>query len=391
MGLDDRTIKKLRGLILYAAVVVLLCANWRHLLALCGYLLGLLRPFLLGGAIAFVLNIPMRALEQHIFAGIRKQRFRRCLSLVSAVLIVMLILLFAAVAVIPQLTASVLSLREKIPAFLTGLSAWAEAVVFRYPELSEFLQTSSFDWTELAASAQTFLTKGFGSVLSGSFLAVKGIAGAFASFGIGFVFALYLLLGKERLSAQVKKVLLAFLPERAAKGCMYVAALSERRFSGFLTGQCLEACILGLMFVIVLSLFRLPYAVLCGVLIAFTALVPVFGAFIGFFVGAFLMLIQSPGSALLFMVIFLVLQQIEGNLIYPQVVGNSVELPAIWVLCAVTLGGSMFGIIGMLVFIPLLSVLYTLLGGQVRKRLSAAAGGKACPESAHDEPRANDL
>ena len=168
---------------------------------------------------------------------------------------------------------------------------------------------------------------------------------------------------------QVEMLLRAFLPEKPVERILYIARLSEKIFSSFLTGQCLEAVILGTMFFVTLSVMKLPYALLIGVLIAFTALIPIFGAFIGLGVGAFLMLMVSPTSALIFVITFFVLQQIEGNLIYPHVVGNSVGLPSIWVLAAVTIGGSLMGVVGMLIFIPLCSVLYALLREAVHKRL----------------------
>ena len=160
----------------------------------------------------------------------------------------------------------------------------------------------------------------------------------------------------------------AFLPERTAVIVIGVVKKTERTFSSFLAGQCAEALILGTMFFVTMTVLRMPYALLIGVLIAFTALIPVFGAFIGCAVGVFLMLMVSPFTTLEFIVVFLVLQQIAGNLIYPHVVGNSVGLPSIWVLMAVTVGGSLMGVVGMLVFIPLCSVLYSMMKSEVRRR-----------------------
>lgn len=206
-------------------------------------------------------------------------------------------------------------------------------------------------------------------MLDTTFSAAISIVNGMSTFLIGFIFSIYILLQKENLIRQIKKLLAAFLPERTVEGIVRIAALTSRTFSNFFTGQCMEAVILGSMFFIVLVVLRLPYALLIGVLIAFTALIPVFGAFIGWAVGAFLMLIISPMDALLFSAVFFTLQQIEGNMIYPHVVGNSVGLPSIWVLVAVTLGGSMMGVVGMLIFIPLCSVLYTLLRDTVNERL----------------------
>ena len=189
------------------------------------------------------------------------------------------------------------------------------------------------------------------------------------NFIVGFVFACYILLQKEKLLYQLRKLLEAFLPEKAAEKIWYVGQLTEKIFSNFITGQCVEAVILGAMFAVTLSIFKFPYALLIGVLIAFLALIPIFGAFIGCVLGAFLILMVDPIKALIFIVIFLVLQQIEGNLIYPRVVGGSVGLPAIWVLAAVTIGGSLMGVLGMLIFIPLVSVFYTLLKQTVNRRI----------------------
>lgn len=189
------------------------------------------------------------------------------------------------------------------------------------------------------------------------------------NFGVGFVFAIYVLLQKEKLASQCKQLCYAVLKEEKADEVVRVGKLADRIFSSFLSGQVVEAIILGTMFFIAMSIFKFPYAMLVGVLIAVTALIPIFGAFIGLGIGAFLILMVDPMQALWFVVMFFVLQQIEGNLIYPNVVGNSIGLPGIWVLIAVSTGGSMFGVKGMLLFIPMFSLIYTLVREYVKKRL----------------------
>ena len=189
------------------------------------------------------------------------------------------------------------------------------------------------------------------------------------NFVIAFVFACYILLQKEKLSVQIRKALYAFLPAKRCGQILKIASLSYKTFSNFVTGQCLEAVILGTMFFVVMTILKFPYALLVGVVIACTALIPIFGAFIGCVVGTFLILVVNPMRAVAFVILFLVLQQIEGNLIYPHVVGNSVGLPSIWVLMAVTVGGNLMGVVGMLVFIPLTSILYALFRQTVHKRL----------------------
>lgn len=237
------------------------------------------------------------------------------------------------------------------------------------PELVEYISRLEIDWPKLLGDFAEFLKNGAGSMLNSAFSATASLVSGVSNFAIGFIFAIYILLQKETLSRQAGNVLKAFLPEGEVEKVQRITQLTERTFSSFLTGQCMEAVILGAMFLVTMSVLRLPYALLIGVLIAFTALIPIFGAFIGLGVGVFLMLMESPVDALVFTIVFFVLQQIEGNLIYPHVVGGSVGLPSIWVLVAVTVGGSMMGIVGMLVFIPLCSVLYSLLKGEVRARL----------------------
>ncbi len=231
-----------------------------------------------------------------------------------------------------------------------------------------------------------FITTGAGTVLSSTVTAAVSIASGLASFSIAFIFSVYLLLQKEALARQAKKLLYAYFPEIRVNTWIRVLRMTEQTFSKFLAGQCTEAVILGLMFFVSMAFLRLPYALLIGVLIAFTALIPVFGAFIGCAVGIFLTLTVDPLQAVWFTILFFVLQQLEGNLIYPHVVGNSVGLPSIWVLAAVSVGGSMFGIAGMLVFIPLCSVFYALLREDVNRRLKqkAAVVMKAKKEGADE-------
>ena len=225
------------------------------------------------------------------------------------------------------------------------------------------------DWQNLLQKGIDFFQSGAQIVLGSAFQVAHGIFSGLTTFVIGFVFACYILIQKEKLGTQCKKLLYAYLKEHQAKRVLEIAALTHRTFAKFLTGQCLEAVILGTMFFVAMTIFRFPYALLVGVLIAITALIPIFGAFIGCVVAAFLILMVNPIQAIGFVILFLVLQQLEGNFIYPHVVGGSVGLPSIWVLVAVTVGGSLMGIIGMLIFIPLMSVLYTLLREDVYKRL----------------------
>lgn len=217
-----------------------------------------------------------------------------------------------------------------------------------------------FDWNKIMDTGINFFKNGAGSVVNSTITAAKSIVSGLTTFFIAFVFAIYILLQKEKLGVQAKKVLFAFVRRGRAEATVEVLSLTYNTFSSFLTGQCVEAVILGSMFAVSMTILKLPYALLVGVLIAFTALIPIFGAFVGCGVGAFLIFMVDPMKALIFVVLFLVLQQVEGNLIYPHVVGNSVGLPSIWVLAAVSIGGSLMGVVGMLIFIPIVSVVYAL-------------------------------
>lgn len=368
MNLNRETMIRIMQLILYTVVLLTAAINYRALFHLVGVGFGLMFPFLLGAAIAFVLNVPMRFMERH-FHFRRLERVKRPVCMTAAILLVVAVLVIVTFLVVPELTKTAGILADSVPLFFAGLKEQATVTFQRNPEILQWIDSLTIDWGKLMDEAVNFIHSGAGTLLSSTVTAAGAIVSGLTSFFIGFVFSIYILLQKEQLGRQLKKLLRAFLPAHRASSVLRVAALTERTFSRFITGQCTEAVILGTMFFLVLSVCRLPYALLIGVLIAFTALIPVFGAFIGWFIGAFLMLMVNPLQALIFTVIFLVLQQIEGNFIYPHVVGNSVGLPSIWVLVAVTVGGSTMGILGMLIFIPLSSVAYTLLREKVNRNL----------------------
>ncbi len=370
MELNRDTINKIRGLILFTVITVIVGINYIKVLGLLAAAVNMAAPFILGAAIAFVLNVPIRRIESSLSHVLKKgSRLLRPVSMALSILLVAGVLFLVMFVVAPQLVRTLLGLQSSIPVFFGEVRQWLEQLFAENPQILINMEQIQIDWQQLFNDSLKFLKNGAGSMLDTTFSAAISIVNGMSTFLIGFIFSIYILLQKENLIRQIKKLLAAFLPERTVEGIVRIAALTSRTFSNFFTGQCMEAVILGSMFFIVLVVLRLPYALLIGVLIAFTALIPVFGAFIGWAVGAFLMLIISPMDALLFSVVFFTLQQIEGNMIYPHVVGNSVGLPSIWVLVAVTLGGSMMGVVGMLIFIPLCSVLYTLLRDTVNERL----------------------
>lgn len=369
MDLNKKNMKNLMILIVFAVLVLVGVQRIENLAAGFVFLMRIVFPFILGGAMAFILNIPMHFLEGRVFAKAKKKKLVRPVSLVLSILFVVAILQIVLVVVIPEIAATFAGISKNIEAFLPKLEQWLTEAFPDSEQLEMWIDSLEFNWDKILQSAVNFLKNGAGNVLSSTVTVAKTVINSLMNFFVGFVFACYILLQKEKLSVQVKKVLYAFLPRHAVEKTLQVAALSYKTFSNFVTGQCLEAVILGTMFFVSMSILRFPYALLVGVLIAFTALIPIFGAFIGCVLGTFLILVSNPVQAIGFVILFFVLQQVEGNLIYPHVVGGSVGLPSIWVLVAVTVGGSLMGVVGMLIFIPLSSVLYALFKGWVHKRL----------------------
>lgn len=370
MEWNKQTVKSLLLVVCGGVLFYSVLQHLRGLAAALGWCISLLAPFLLGGVIAFVLNVPMRALERAMFPLEKRGKgFRRPLALLVTLILVIGVLSLASSVIAPGIGDAISTITSQLPSAVERLQKRLQGLEEYLPLLEEAVGSWELEWSAISAKAIA-LIRGWGTALlsTGSGL-IGGVVSGVSTFAIGMVFAFYILLQKEKLGCQLRQVLYALLPEKQADETLAVVRLSGRTFSSFLSGQCLEACILGTLFVVAMTIFRLPYALLVGVLIALTALIPIVGAFIGCGVGALLIAITDPVKALLFIVLFLALQQLEGNLIYPHVVGSSVGLPSIWVLAAVTLGGKLMGIAGMLFFIPLCSVIYALFRGCVKDRL----------------------
>lgn len=367
----------IKGLLLVICGGVAFYCALQNLGAVAGavrWLLGILSPFLLGSAIAFILNVPMRAIERHLFPGTPKGgKGRRPLALLLTLVAVLGVLALASSVIGPGITDAAMSVANQVPAAIRRLQEWLNGLSAYLPMIQDFIAELDMDWQSLSRKALDFAQSlGSGLLSSGGGLiggVVSGVVSGVSIFVIALIFSFYILMQKEKLARQGRQVIYALLPPQRGDRVLEVLRLSSRTFSSFLSGQCLEACILGTLFVAAMTIFRMPYALLVGVLIALTALIPIVGAFIGCGVGALLIAVDDPWKALWFIAMFLVLQQVEGNLIYPYVVGSSVGLPSIWVLTAVTLGGSLLGILGMLIFIPLCSVLYALFRDFVKRRL----------------------
>lgn len=375
MNLNDENIKKIRGLILFTAIILVAAWNYESVFQLIKFLGSVIFPFALGGAIAFVLNVPMHFLEEKIFGKAKKEKKKwaltlaRPLSFVLTLFIVIGIIAIVILVVVPELGNTIMNLGKTLQEFIPQVQEFGLKMFRENQEIANWIRGIEFNWDKILNQAISFLKNGAGNMLGSTVEVAKNVVSGMTTFFIAFVFSCYVLLQKEKLNVQVRKLMTAFMPEDWKNICLAFASVTYKTFSNFLAGQCLEAVILGGMFFIVMTFMNMPYVLLISVLIAFTALIPMFGAFIGCGVGAFLIFMVNPTKALIFIIVFLVLQQIEGNFVYPHVVGNSVGLPSIWVLVAVSVGGSLMGLVGMLIFIPLMSVVYTILRGIVNRRL----------------------
>ena len=368
------SVKKIRELIVFTAFLVAALWKFDVMLDVLKEIWSILFPFVLGGVIAFVTNVPMSFLEKKIFTKVKKEnkavgKLARPISLLLTIVLGIGVIALVMFGVIPQLTRTMGTLVMSISDFIPQMQSWIREFSHNNQEIMNLVNQIQFQPDQAIKWGISFLENGAGNMMNTTVSAVGSIVSGVATFFIAFSFSCYILFQKEKLHLQIRKVFFAFLPKEKAEAFLRICSLTYRTFANFLTGQCLEAIILGCMFCVTLGILRMPYALLIGVLIAFTALVPIFGAFIGCAVGSFLIFMVNPKQAILFIIVFLVLQQIEGNLIYPHVVGESVGLPSIWVLAAVTIGGNLMGIVGMLVFIPLLSVLYTIFREFVYLRL----------------------
>lgn len=357
-----------------SAFILFLCIYYwqtavNYLLVIAGSLISLL----IGGVIAYIVNILMSFLESHYFADSNKKyviKSRRPVCMIVSFLIVLLIVVLVIALVVPELIKSISMIINRLPVAFRNLSE-NELVTKYLPVISEYI--SNINWNEIVNRAQRFFTDNFGGMAGNLISTVSTVFSSVLNFVLGLIFSIYLLLSKDRLCAQAKEIMEHYVKKSWNEKIQYVLTILNRNFHRFIVGQCTEAVILGVLCAVGMVIFRFPYAIMIGVLVGFTALIPVVGAYVGAAAGIFMMLTISPMKALMFVIFIVVLQQLEGNLIYPRVVGNSLGLPALWVLVAVTVGGGIGGVIGMLVAVPIVSSIYQLIQNDVRKRRAVKA------------------
>jgi len=357
-----------------SAFILFLCIYYwqtavNYLLVIAGSLISLL----IGGVIAYIVNILMSFLESHYFADSNKKyviKSRRPVCMIVSFLIVLLIVVLVIALVVPELIKSISMIINRLPVAFRNLSE-NELITKYLPMISEYI--SNINWNEIVNRAQRFFTDNFGGMAGNLISTVSTVFSSVLNFVLGLIFSIYLLLSKDRLCAQAKEIMEHYVKKSWNEKIQYVLTILNRNFHRFIVGQCTEAVILGVLCAVGMVIFRFPYAIMIGVLVGFTALIPVVGAYVGAAAGIFMMLTISPMKALMFVIFIVVLQQLEGNLIYPRVVGNSLGLPALWVLVAVTVGGGIGGVIGMLVAVPIVSSIYQLVQNDVRKRRAVKA------------------
>ena len=338
---------------------------------------SLIAPFVIGAMLAFVFNVPMRAIENQL-TDVKKRGLRRALAILITIFLLIMVITFVVELLVPQLQKTIDSLMATIPAFAKRTVNNVMNFLQEHPELNQIAQEyaaktnidlQNMDWALLIQKGAKVLGDSISSLLGGAFSAIGSVSSFFITTFISVAFSIYCLGRKEILATQGRRILYALLPEKWSDRIIRVMRLTNVTFSNFISGQCLEACILGSLFAVSMLIFKMPYVPLVSVIIAVTALVPVVGAFVGCVLGAFFILVDNPVQAVSFVIMFLILQQVENNLIYPRVVGTSIGLPGMWVLVAVTIGGDLMGVAGMLIMIPMASVLYALLGEFTEKRL----------------------
>ena len=345
---------------------------WSSLTGLIGVLFSAASALIIGCVIAYVLNILMSFYEKHYFPKNQSkavEKSKRVVCMLAAMLTLVAVVVLIIGLVLPELAACIRLLIAEIPEAIDSAVAWLEETGLLATVMTEDAVASlmSINWQEKMTELISVLAAGVGGVAQVAVDAVSATVSGVAQFVIGLIFAIYLLIGKETLGGQVNRLMEHYLKPAWNEKIRYVVGIFDNSFHKFIVGQCIEAVVLGVLCIIGMTILRLPYAMMIGTLIGFTALIPVAGAYIGAGVGAFMILTVLPVQALIFLVFVVILQQLEGNLIYPKVVGSSIGLPGVWVLAAVTIGGGIMGITGMLLGVPTVASVYQLVRNDLNK------------------------
>lgn len=381
MQIGKKTLAKAFLGVIFCIVLYWLLHEGERATSIFSKIYGIFSPFLIGAGIAFVLNVPTRAYER-LLKNIKNSNLRRVLAIVLALVSVLLILTIVFLLLIPQLIETGRSVVPAVRDFIPKAETAIKRIIRNNHAVLDWIN-KNINLKNLFDNFVTILKNGGQKFLTGAVTAIGNIGGAIFDVVVAFVFAVYCLFQKETLARQSRKLLYALFPEKTCDEIVRISRLAASTFTNFMSGQCLEVCILGALFAVGMAIFRMPFIPIISVLIAVTAFVPIVGAWIGCFFGTFFILVADPSKALWFIVLFVVLQQIENNLIYPRVVGTSIGLSGMWVLVAVSVGGDLMGIAGMFIMIPIASVVYTLLSEFAHKRLKSR---NIDPEKLKEQP-----
>lgn len=368
---DEKT-KNYFLLITYAIVLAYVFLNLDTVWNVVVTIIDLIKPFIIGICIAFVLNIPMKFFEEKVVGKLTKEKskLKRPLSLIITIVVLVGLIIGLMTFVIPQLAESCSTLVKNVPEYVDSLEKFMNKNI----NSKELLSSDVIEevYNKILSMGQNIIKiigQVAGTIVSHALDITMGVTSTIINIVMAFIVSIYILLSKEKLSNQIKKILYAYMKKENVIKFLKVSKIANIKFTNFVRSQVIEACILGVLCFIGMTICSMPYALLISTIIGVTALVPIFGAFVGAILSAFIVLMVSPIKVILFAIIFVVIQQIEGNLIYPFVVGNSIGLSALWVLFAITVGGNAFGVVGMLIGVPLFGVLYTLISITTNKRL----------------------
>lgn len=375
--------KNVRTILLIITFAVLLYTAAQNLASVYGAVRTVWRVFgvvITGLAMAFVLNVPLKLFENRVFYGMSEDRrplvrkLRRPVSLVFALVVSLGLIGILIAVVLPQLTATVAEVAARLPEYISSAVNWLNDFLAGFGIEIESLKNFTVDWEKVFSELTTYLKEGSANVEGSTVVdTVTGVGTSVVSTVmntfLGLVVAVYILAQKERIGRFTRRCIDAFLPQKAASGLARIASMASETFSNFVAGQLADSCILGILCYICMRIFRFPYPEVISVVIGVTSLVPMVGSFIGEVIGALLILIVSPLKALLFVVMVLAIQQVDGAFIYPRIVGRSVGLPGVAVFCAVIVGGNVAGVIGAMIGVPVCALIYALLREAVDARL----------------------
>ncbi len=367
----EKNKKTIIELIIFTVVIIFAFVNIEALWGFITYIIKIFMPFIIGVMIAFVLNVLLNVVENKLFKKLNEKngkvwkKIKRPTSLITTFIIIIALIAFILGLLIPQLKNTATIFTENFDSYKKESIKILDKIGIDDKDIKVLNKNIE----KIKGEVTSYVGDNKQEIVQTTFGVASSVVGTITSLVLGIVFAIYILLKKEDLARQSRKVLKAYLPEKKEKRIREIANLSNKTFGNFISGQCLEALIIGVLCFIGMFILQIPYASTISVLVGFTALIPVFGAFIGTVIGAFLILMVDPTKAIIFIIFILILQQLEGNLIYPKVVGKSVGLPGIWVMVAVTVGASIAGVLGMLLSVPICSVLYSILKTDVNNRI----------------------